>query len=205
MIGNGSAKAAVDMAIYDLLSQRSGLPLYQFLGGYKDRLETDFTVSVNEPSEMADDARQYIREGFDVLKVKVGKDDIEKDIRRIRAIREAAGTDIQIRLDANQGWGQKRRCVPSKKWKTLVLGIELIEQPVPAHDLNGLKWVTDHVDTPIMAMMKCVQSVSSTGGGKAPLCRSHHIKLMKAGGIHQAIKINVLAEAERGWNAWWGA
>lgn len=195
MTGNGSAKAAVDMAIYDLVAQRSGLPLYQFLGGYKNRLETDFTVSVNEPSEMADDARQYIREGFDVLKVKVGKDDIEKDIRRIQAIREAIGRHVQIRLDANQGWGAKEAARAIKKMEDSDLGIELIEQPVPAHDLNGLKWVTDQVDTPIMADESVFSPLQALEVIKNRCADLINIKLMKAGGIHQAIKINVLAEA----------
>jgi L-alanine-DL-glutamate epimerase-like enolase superfamily enzyme len=68
MIGCSSAKAAVDMAIYDLVSQISGLPLYKFLGGYRDRLETDFTVSVNSPNEMGEYAVRYVKSGFCVLK-----------------------------------------------------------------------------------------------------------------------------------------
>ncbi|MCK9912684.1 dipeptide epimerase, partial [Microbacteriaceae bacterium K1510] len=75
-----SAKAAVDMALYDLLAQRCGLPLYQFLGGYQNRMETDYTVSVNSPQEMGEDALQYLQQGFNVLKIKVGKDNIQDDI-----------------------------------------------------------------------------------------------------------------------------
>ena len=69
IIGNTSAKAALDMAIFDLLAQQVNEPLYRYLGGYRETVETDFTVSVNEPSEMAEDAKQYVAAGFDILKI----------------------------------------------------------------------------------------------------------------------------------------
>ncbi|MCI2455242.1 enolase C-terminal domain-like protein, partial [Listeria monocytogenes] len=81
--------------IYDGLAKQAGLPLYQYLGGYRHQLETDYTVSVNRPLEMAEDAKQYAAEGFQTLKIKVGKDDIHTDIQRIKRIREKVGPDIQ--------------------------------------------------------------------------------------------------------------
>lgn len=192
--GNTSAKAAVDMALYDLLAQNSGLPLYQYLGGYQDELETDYTVSVNDSEEMGEDALQYVSKGFTVLKVKVGKDDIKKDIRRIQEIRNRIGDDVLIRLDANQGWGAKEAIYSIRKMEEMNLHIELIEQPVKASDLEGLKMVTDHVQTPIMAdesVFSPEDALKVVTGRCADLI---NIKLMKAGGIYRAQIINHLAE-----------
>ncbi|SDM53831.1 mandelate racemase/muconate lactonizing enzyme family protein [Sediminibacillus halophilus] len=193
MVGNTSAKAAIDMAVYDCFSQHCGLPLYQLLGGYRNQLETDYTVSVNTPEEMAEDAVQYVEQGFSCLKVKVGKDDIETDIRRIQSIRSHVGDRILIRLDANQGWGAKEAVKAIRKMEDGGLDIELVEQPVKAGDTAGLKFVTDHVETPIMAD----ESVFSPEDARKVLeTRSAdliNIKLMKAGGIHNGLKIAKLA------------
>ena len=151
MVGNTSAKAAVDMAIYDLFGQLAGMPLYQLLGGYRHEIETDFTVSVNDPVEMADDAERYLANGFNVLKVKVGIGEMSEDIARIKAIRERIGSATKIRLDANQGWNPKAAVRAIRLMEDAGLDIELIEQPVHADDIDGLKYVTDNTLTPIMA------------------------------------------------------
>lgn len=194
IVRNTSAKAAIDMALYDCFSQYANLPLYQLLGGYRDEIETDYTVSVNEPDEMASDAEQFIENGFNVLKIKVGKDDIDVDIKRIEAIREKVGNDVTIRLDANQGWTAKDAIYAINKMEQLNLNIELVEQPVKAHDLEGLKRVTDNTNTLIMAD----ESVFSVHDARRVLEMQAadliNIKLMKAGGIHEALKINKLAE-----------
>ncbi|WP_299736926.1 mandelate racemase/muconate lactonizing enzyme family protein [uncultured Rossellomorea sp.] len=194
LVRNSSAKAAVDMALYDCLSQYCNLPLYQFLGGYRQELETDYTVSVNSPKEMGEDAKAYVKQGFNVLKVKVGKDDIETDIKRIHEIRQRIGYDIKIRLDANQGWESKAAVKAIRKMEDLDLNIELVEQPVPAHDIEGLKRVTDGVDTLIMADESVFTPYQAFEVLKTRSADLINIKLMKAGGIYHAQKINDLAE-----------
>lgn len=195
LVRNTSAKAAVDMAIHDILARYAGLPLYQFLGGYRDTIETDFTVSVNDPAEMADDAEQYIKDGFEVLKIKVGIGDIKDDIERIHAIRKRVGMTPKLRLDANQGWNAKEAVKVISLMEDAGLSIEFVEQPVPAWDLEGLKYVTDHTYTPIMAD----ESVFSVQDAKQVLKMRAadliNIKLMKSGGIYHGKKINALAEA----------
>ncbi|WP_101846289.1 dipeptide epimerase [Halobacillus sp. Marseille-P3879] len=194
-VGNTSAKAAVDMALHDCLSQICGLPLYQFLGGYNHSIETDYTVSINTREQMAADAGQYIDNGFNVLKIKVGKDDIEKDIKRIEAVRNRVGSEPLIRLDANQGWSVKDSIYAIQKMEDMGLNIELVEQPVKAWDIEGLKKVKEHTFTPIMAD----ESVFSVEDARRVLQTESadliNIKLMKSGGIYQARKINQLAEA----------
>lgn len=194
LVNNNSAKAAIDMALYDIISQNSGLPLYQFLGGYQEEIETDFTVSVNSPEEMGEDAKEYVENGFTVLKVKVGKDEIENDIDRIREIRNRVGKNIKIRLDANQGWDVKEAIHAIRKMEDMGLNIELVEQPVKAYDIEGLKKVTDSVETLIMAdesVFTPLQAFEVLKNRSADLI---NIKLMKSGGIYKAEIINRIAE-----------
>lgn len=193
MVRNTSAKAAVDMALYDLLAQQAGLPLYQFLGGARSELTTDYTVSVNEPEEMAKDAIGYIQDGFQILKVKVGIGEIEDDLKRIKAIRQAVGFDVKLRLDANQGWSPKEAVKAIKQMEQEQLDIEFIEQPVLAHDLEGLKYVTDHTLTPIMADESVFSLYDTKRVIEMRAADLINIKLMKAGGIYQALKIASLA------------
>src|SRR5690625_431189 len=183
----------MDMALHDCISCLAGMPLHHCLGGYTETLETDYTVSVNSPEEMARDAQSYHDAGFNVLKVKVGKDQIAIDVQRIKAIREQVGRDVLIRLDANQGWQAKEAVQAIQQMEALDLNIELIEQPVKADDLKGLKYVTERTSTPIMAD----ESVFTAKDAKRVLTMGAadmiNIKLMKAGGIHEAMKIAKLA------------
>ena len=89
LVHNTSAKAAVDMAVWDLYGQKYGLPVYRLLGGGRTRIETDITISVNDPEVMAEDTREAIRRGYGCLKVKVGANPA-LDVRRLAAVREAA-------------------------------------------------------------------------------------------------------------------
>ena len=108
-VHNTSAKAAVDMALWDLYGQLHNIPVHKLLGGARRTLVTDITISVNPPEEMAKDALDAIARGYDCLKVKVG-DDPALDTARLAAVRKAVGNDVCIRIDANQAWTPGRRC-----------------------------------------------------------------------------------------------
>ncbi|MGC5325866.1 dipeptide epimerase [Brevibacillus sp. SYSU BS000544] len=194
MVGSSSAKAALDMAFYDIIAQHCGVPLYQFLGGYRNNIETDYTVSVNSPKEMGEDALAYVQDGFNVLKIKVGKDNIDEDIKRIKEIRSCVSDQVKIRLDANQGWQVKDAIRSIRKMEDLGLDIELVEQPVKAADLEGLKMVTDAVETPIMADESVFSPMQAFEVLKNRAADLINIKLMKAGGIYKAQIINHMAE-----------
>ena len=190
---NTSAKACVDMAVYDLYGKRFHAPLYQLLGGYRKKFETDLTISVNPIEEMVADSLSAIKRGYRILKIKVGKEGI-KDIARISAIREAVGGDVKIRVDANQGWTAKEAIRIISAMEDKGLDIELCEQPVKAHDLDGMRAVTKAVYTPILAD----ESVFSAEDA-VEIIRTHaadliNIKLMKTGGIYGALKICSIAE-----------
>lgn len=193
MLHNSSAKAALDIAVHDLFGKRFGLPLYKFFGGFRTRLETDLTISLNAPEEMVRDALEAIAEGYTALKLKVGNDPM-LDRERVHAIRSAVGKDVKIRLDANQGWNAKEAVRIIRGFEADGLDIELIEQPVKAHDVAGLKYVTDRVETEIMADESAFGTFEVFELLSLRACDLINIKLMKAGGLHNAIKIAHFAE-----------
>lgn len=194
MIRNSSAKAAVDIALYDLFCKQYNIPLYRLLGGYRKTIDTDITISVNSPEEMVRDSIQAVEEGYRHLKVKVGTNEA-LDIERVKAIREAVGSDIKIRVDANQGWKPKEAVRIIRRYEDMNLNIELVEQPVIAWDIEGLKFVTDNVETDILAdeaVFSPREAIKIINMKAADLI---NIKLMKCGGIYNALKICSIAEA----------
>ncbi len=193
MLHNSSAKAALDIAVYDLFGKRYGLPLYKLFGGYCRSMETDLTISLNEPEEMVRDSLEAVAEGYTALKLKVGNDPA-LDIRRVQAIRDAVGPAVKIRLDANQGWNAKEAVRTICRFEADGLDIELIEQPVKAHDFDGLKYVTDHVETDIMADESAFGPYEVFRLLSLRACDLVNIKLMKAGGLSNAVKIAHFAE-----------
>lgn len=193
VVKNFSAKAAIDMAIYDLYGQLYGAPLYKLLGGYRSEIETDITISVNEPEEMAKDALEAVKLGYKTLKIKVGKDSL-KDIERMKEIRKAVGDDINLRIDANQGWKPKEAIYTLRDMEEQGLNIEFVEQPVAAHDIEGLKFVTDNVHIPVLADESVFSPEDALKIMEMRAADYVNIKLMKTGGIYNALKICTLAE-----------
>jgi len=193
MLHNYSAKAALDIAVFDLFGKRFGIPLYKLFGGYCMSMETDLTISLNAPEEMVRDSLEAVAEGYTAIKLKVGNEPA-LDIKRVQAIRAAVGRDIKIRLDANQGWSAKEAVRTIRKFEADGLDIELIEQPVKAHDFEGLKYVTDRVETDIMADESAFGPFEVFQLLSMRACDLINIKLMKAGGLHNALKIVNFAE-----------
>lgn len=190
---NTSAKAAVDMALYDLTSRSKGMPLFRMLGTkapdeIKTKFETDLTISVNEVDEMVRDSIRAVEQGFHTLKVKVGKGG-EKDVLRIREIRKAVGNDVKIRVDANQGWTKEEAIATIRAMENENLDIELVEQPVSYHDFKALKEITAEVETPILADESVFSYEDALRIMEEHAADFINIKLMKTGGIHQALKI----------------
>lgn len=193
---NTSAKACVDMAVYDLYGKRFHAPLYQLLGGYRKEFETDLTISVNPIAEMVRDSLSAVKRGYRILKIKVGKEGI-KDIERISAIREAVGQDVKIRVDANQGWTAKEAIRIISIMEDKGLDIDLCEQPVNAHDLDGMRTVTNAVYTPILADESVFSAEDAVEIIRTRAADLINIKLMKTGGIYNALKICSIAETYR--------
>ena len=193
IVGNSSAKAAVDMALWDLYGQLYNIPVYKLLGGGRKQIVTDITISVNDPDTMVSDSLKAVARGYDCLKMKVGVNP-ELDVARLSAVRNAVGKDIVIRIDANQAWTPKQAVKILNKMQELGLDIELVEQPVSAHDFAGLKYVTDRSYVPVLAdeaVFSPENAMTILQMGAADLI---NIKLMKCGGIYNALKIASAAE-----------
>jgi len=193
LIKNTSAKAAVDIALYDLYGQLYNAPLYKLLGGHSKEIITDITISVNDSEEMAKDSLDAIKRGFKTLKIKVGKDSIT-DLERMKAIRKAVGYDVQLRIDANQGWKPKEAVKVLRKMEDAGLDIEFVEQPVEAHDIEGLKFVTNNVSIPVLADESVFSPMDALTILQNRAADFINIKLMKTGGLHNALKICSIAE-----------
>ncbi len=193
IVKNTSAKAAVDMALWDLYGQLYHIPVYKLLGGARKQLVTDITISVNSPEEMARDAEDALRRGYDCLKVKVGANP-SLDVERLSAVRRAVGQEICMRIDANQAWKPKEAVRILNQMQERGLQIEFVEQPVAAYDLEGMKYVTERSYVPVLAD----ESVFSPGDAvKIMEMRAAdlvNIKLMKCGGLYNALKIAAAAE-----------
>ncbi len=188
IIKNTSAKAALEIAIYDLWGQFFNAPLYKLLGGGNKTLKTDITISVDNIDKMVSDSMKALEQGFDILKVKIGKD-IHQDIERVKVVSQAVGNKALIRLDVNQGWTAKQTVFAIQKLESAGVELELIEQPVKADDLAGMRYISERIFTPVMA------DESAFGPKEViELITTHaadiiNIKLMKTGGLSHAIKI----------------
>ncbi|MEN8146167.1 MAG: enolase C-terminal domain-like protein [Campylobacterota bacterium] len=183
--GNSSAKAAVDMALYDLAAASNNTTLVEFLGADPKPLKTAVTISLKTPEEMAEDAVSAFGRGFEILKIKVGGKD-ELDIQRIVAIREAV-PEARLLIDANQAWGvdESLKIIQA----ITPLNIELIEQPVLGSDIEGLKTISQQSGIPILADEAVFTLEDAQKVIKEKAADLINIKLMKCGGISKAIEI----------------
>lgn len=182
LLGNGAAKAAVDIACWDLLGKRAGLPVHAILGGRKPEQPMIAKVlSILPPEEVAAQAKQAVEQGFTHLKMKLGID-AAQDVASVAAVRGAVGSGIRIRVDANQGWrdvSTARRMIAA----IAPYDIDWIEQPILADDIDGFRRLRPHTDAVIMADEAVI-----TSGDVARLVRDDsvdmvNLKLMKSGGI----------------------
>ena len=173
--------------------QKSVIPVYKLMGGARKNITTDITISVNDPDIMVRDSLIALDRGYDCLKMKVGINP-ELDVARLKAVRQAVGNDVTIRIDANQAWTPKQAVRILNAMQEQGLQIELVEQPVHAHDLEGMKYVTDRSYVPVLAdesLYSPTDAATILRMGAADLL---NIKLMKCGGLYNALKICTMAE-----------
>ncbi|MFN2438830.1 MAG: mandelate racemase/muconate lactonizing enzyme family protein [Chitinophagaceae bacterium] len=185
---NSSIKSAYDIALHDIAAQHAGLPLYQFLGGKKNKvLETDMTVSIGDPGKMKTDAIRFQKEGFPAIKVKLGET-LEKDVARIKAIREGIGNDHPLRIDANQGWRTADEAIEILQALS-PFNIEHCEEPIARWRFMDLHKVSAASPIPIMADESCGDEHDADRLIQLKACQMFNIKLGKSGGFFKAQKI----------------
>ncbi|WP_203363855.1 dipeptide epimerase [Bacillus sp. REN10] len=188
-----SAKAALDIALYDLMGKITGQPVYQLIGGQAhEELQVPKVISIKAPEVMATDARNYVIAGCRNIKIKVGTNAAD-DIKRIQAVREAIGADIQLRVDANQGWSRIDALKVIRE--TAACNVDWYEQPVKAYDLKSMKEIrsVSHASIMIDEGVHNIHDLVDVIEMRA--ADMLNIKLMKSGGIYPALALANLAEA----------
>ena len=177
--GNYAAKSAIDMALHDRLGKRLGVPLYKLWGLNPQKTPyTSFTIGLDEPEIMAEKALQA--DSYPILKVKLGT---PRDIEILQTLRKV--TDKPIYVDANTAWTPREAVEKIKQLGQF--GVELIEQPTKPEDIDGLKFVRQHSELPIIAdeSVKRARDIPALVDAVDGI----NIKLVKCGGILEAIRM----------------
>lgn len=190
--GNRCVKSAFDLALYDLAARLLGVPLYQYLGGEnKKALRTDMTVSMLAPDAMAAAALRFKAAGFDAIKLKLGGG-LPMDTERVRAVREAVGPDILLRVDANQAWDTATALQVLRQ--IAPYGIQYCEQPIAATQYLDLSYLRQQSPIPIMADESLFDHQDAVRLIRLQACDLFNIKLSKAGGIAHSTRIAHIAD-----------
>lgn len=188
---NATIKSAFDMALYDLAAKKAGVPLYQFLGGKPREIVTDITIGIASPEQMAAKAKDLHDHGAVALKVKLGKKP-QDDIARIKAIRQAVGFDIPIRIDANQGWSYEEAMEALKGLEPLK--IQFCEQPMRTYNDHLLPQLRSETIVPIMADESVYDHHDAERLCRTDSCDYINIKFSKSSGIAESLKIQAVAQ-----------
>jgi L-Ala-D/L-Glu epimerase len=185
---NASIKSAFDIALHDIAGQHAGVPIYKLLGGENNKvLQTDMTVSIGDPQKMRADAVRFQQEGFPAIKVKLGET-LEKDVARIRAIREGIGMQIPLRIDANQGWHSADEAIAILQ-ALAPFNIEHCEEPIARWKFMDLGRVSAASPIPIMADESVGDDHDAERLIALKACQMFNIKLGKSSGFYKGHKI----------------
>lgn len=187
-----SARAMVDIALYDLLARKAGLPLYQLLGGFRSHIPTSITIGIRPLDETLEQARGFLKQGFTIIKLKGGIDP-EEDIEKVRKLRETHGTGFALRFDANQGFTPQQAIGFMEQ--TRPYNIEIFEQPTHTADPKALRKVSRNVPIPVMADESIKSLADAYHLTRKGMMDMVNIKLQKVGGIMEATHINSVAKA----------
>lgn len=188
-----AAKAAIDIACFDVVGKKIGVPVYQLLGGrYHEKFPVTHVLSIDDPEKMADEAEEKVKEGYQSFKMKVGVD-VAGDVKRIKAVRKRVGEEIAIRVDVNQGWVNSANTLQAIRHLES-LGIDWLEQPVLQDAIDAMVEIKAKSTVPVMVdegirdMNDMREIIAKRAADKI------NIKLMKCGGIYPAMKLANMAE-----------
>ncbi len=185
---DASAKAAIDIAMHDWIGKKTGIPLYRYFGGEKEKTPlSTFTIGIDTPEVII---RKVIEAAnYPVLKIKVGLPNDEEIIKAVRSV-----TNKPLRVDANEGWKSKEEALERINWLS-TQNVEFIEQPMPAAQIDDVRWLRERVKMPIIAdeavsSMYAIPELATAYDGI-------NIKVQKNGGLLKARKMIYAARANR--------
>lgn len=191
--GNLMAKTGIDIAVYDLVAQAAGVPLHAFIGGRRmNRIPQIGVVDMAPPDEAAESAGKQVAQGFKTIKIKIGKDPLE-DFERVKAVKAAVGEAVMLRVDGNAGYDRTSALHAFRLMENI--GLQWIEQPLPAWDLEGLAMLAERLDTPIAVDESMYTAQDARRCITAGAAQVVNIKIAKCGGLHRAQKIAAVCEA----------
>lgn len=186
---NPAARAALDIALHDVFTKHLDIPLVKFLGQKITSMPTSNTIGIKNVEDTLKEAQEYGDRGFTVLKVKLGKD-LEEDVERLVKLREKFGKRFTIRIDANQGYTVEQTIAFAKR--TAQLDVELIEQPLPAK--QDLRALPEAIRKKVAADEALLSPADGLSLSTAPVAAGiFNIKLMKCGGVREALRIADIA------------
>ena len=190
---HSATRTAIDIALHDAFGKYLGIPIVDFYGRQHKRLPTSVTIGIKSVEETLADAEDYKGQGFKVLKIKTGLQ-LDEDIERCVKLRERFGDHFKIRVDANQGYDSQQTTAFYHTTKNI--GLELIEQPMPA----GTEAEMRQLPADIVALIACDESLKGPDSAlklvHPPVaCGIFNIKLMKCGGVLGAFEISTIAQA----------
>lgn len=188
---NSTIKSAFDMALYDIVAKRASVPLYKFLGGTIRPIETDLTIGIDSPAAMAQLAAQYKTRGVRIIKIKLGKNGAE-DVERVKQIRLAVGDDLQLRIDANQGWDFNT----ALEVLTAIAqyNIQFCEQPMRHWEDEKMPQLKKLSPVKLMADESVFDHHDAERLLKGEACDYVNIKFSKSGGMLEAAKIDSVCQ-----------
>lgn len=188
-----AAKAAIDIACFDVTGKKLQVPVYQLIGGrYHEKFPITHVLSIGEPKAMANQAAEKVAQGYESFKMKVGRD-IASDVARIKAVRNRVGDNIAIRVDVNQGWKTSANTLQALQALSET-NLDWLEQPVVADDIDAMVEIKSKTTVPLMideglcGMREMREIIAKRAADKV------NIKLMKCGGIYPAMKLAAMAE-----------
>ena len=192
--GNPFARAAVEMALWDLAGRALGVPVHRLVGGrVRDRVPLSWSLAVADPEEEVAEATAQVARGLGLFKIKTAVHSIAHDVARVHRIREAVGPDVRLRVDANQGWDRPTalRAIHALE----PYDLDFVEQPVARWDLEGLAEIGRRVRVPIMADESCGSPQDALALVRLGGVSLVSLKLTKSAGLLGSLAIARIAEA----------
>ena len=190
-----SARAGLEMAVFDAFCKQTDIPMCNFFGGNTPYVETDLTIPIVPPETARELARKAHAAGFKYLKIKVGSKNPDEDIERVIAVSEGAPKS-GIRLDANQGFEPEFAISFVSSLRKSGVKVDMLEQPVDRHDIDGLRYVTEYTSVPVFADESCVTPADAVTLIRLGAVDGINVKLMKCG-FSGALEIISLCRAAK--------